>query len=537
MTSLFISYSRRDIDFARRFADAFKVQKLDFWIDLEGIPPTVDWWKEIQKGIEEVDIFLFLLSPDSAISNICRKEIGHAVANGKRLIPVVIRDVKTEEAPPELRLLNWIFLRESDNFADGFGTLMTAIKTDYEWVQTHRQLQVKALEWDRASKENSFLLRGKELRDAESQLAANLLKEPYPTDLQLGYVTHSRKAAVRLRRIVTSISLITITIIVWLIYTPVKLWLMTPEGSGWQPTYTFAEQTGITAKEIILALDPQNPSVVFALNPEGTGVYQTTNGGLSWSPITEASIRNEKVKSVASNDRLVYAITDNKILMSADNGSTWVEKENPSQTNEETLMYVALDLYSKNEVYLGTSAGKIYLSKDKAETWVELSRVGMNGDEIRSIAVNNELTLVVTEHGLWEYDWDNQKWHEVSLRECLESGARNTDISSVVIPRSIYSPFETDFTVSVMNFGLCNSDTKGEFPSLTYPNQPSKIIYSIAIAGDLNAFEAQVYLSTDTGMYCGRVWQVNEREWWLKKLNTLASRGIFSLPCSSDSYQ
>jgi hypothetical protein len=44
--------------------EAFKGQDLDFWIDWEGIPPTVDWWKEIQKGIEEADIFLFLVSPD-----------------------------------------------------------------------------------------------------------------------------------------------------------------------------------------------------------------------------------------------------------------------------------------------------------------------------------------------------------------------------------------------------------------------------------------------------------------------------------------
>src|SRR5512138_1060239 len=103
MTSLFISYSRRDIEVARKLTQAFKEQELDFWIDWEGIPPTVDWWKEIEKGIEEADIFLFLLSPDSAISKVCKREIEHAAQNGKRLIPVVIRDLKTDEAPFELR--------------------------------------------------------------------------------------------------------------------------------------------------------------------------------------------------------------------------------------------------------------------------------------------------------------------------------------------------------------------------------------------------------------------------------------------------
>src|SRR4029078_10377050 len=96
--------------------EAFNGQELDFWIDWEGIPPTVDWWKEIQKGIEEADVFLFLISPDSAKSKVCRQEIAHAANNGKRLIPIIVRDIQSDESPSELRPLNWIFLRENDDF-------------------------------------------------------------------------------------------------------------------------------------------------------------------------------------------------------------------------------------------------------------------------------------------------------------------------------------------------------------------------------------------------------------------------------------
>src|SRR5688572_8219698 len=173
MASLFISYSRKDIDGARKLTKAFHGQDLDFWIDWEGIPPTVDWWKEIQKGIEEADIFLFLISSDSCASKVCKQEIEEATKNGKRLIPIVVRDVRAGEVPTELKPLNWIFLRESDDFDAGFSNLITAIKTDYEWVQQQRRLQVRALEWERSNRENSFLLRGKELEDAELQLATN----------------------------------------------------------------------------------------------------------------------------------------------------------------------------------------------------------------------------------------------------------------------------------------------------------------------------------------------------------------------------
>src|SRR5512145_3053509 len=100
MASVFISYSRKDIEAARKLTEAFKGQDLDFWIDWEGIPPTVDWWKEIEKGIEETDFFLFLLSPDSAESKVCGQEIQHALKNGKRLIPIVVRTIPASEAPP-----------------------------------------------------------------------------------------------------------------------------------------------------------------------------------------------------------------------------------------------------------------------------------------------------------------------------------------------------------------------------------------------------------------------------------------------------
>lgn len=205
MAKVFISYSRKDIEFARKLTSKLQEDGLDFWIDWEGIPPTVDWRREIEKGIEEADVFLFLISPDSAKSKICAEEIDCAAKNGKRLIPIVVRDIKGEETPEKLSHLNWIFFRESDDFDAAARKLMTAIHADYEWAANHRRLQVKALEWERKNREGSFLLRGKDLQDAEFQLAANTSKEPHPTDLQRDYVFQSRKAADRARRITTGI--------------------------------------------------------------------------------------------------------------------------------------------------------------------------------------------------------------------------------------------------------------------------------------------------------------------------------------------
>lgn len=131
MASLFISYSRNDKDFTRKLTQAFEGQGLDLWIDWEDIEPTVDWWEDIKKGIEEADNFLLLLSPDSMQSKYCNQEIEYAIKNGKRLIPVVIREIDWNNVAPDLGKLNSIFMDKIDEFQEAFKKLIAAIHTDY----------------------------------------------------------------------------------------------------------------------------------------------------------------------------------------------------------------------------------------------------------------------------------------------------------------------------------------------------------------------------------------------------------------------
>ena len=200
MAKVFVSYSRKDIEFAKRLTGELQKSDLDFWIDWEGIPPTVDWWREIEKGIEEADAFLFLISPDSARSKICGQEINTAVKNGKRIIPVVIREIEWQDTPPQLGRLNYIFFTRDDNFETAVGKLINAIHTDYEWAATHRRIQVKALEWERKNRESSLLLHGRDLQDAEAQITINVSKSPKPTELQTQYIHASRQGESRRQR-------------------------------------------------------------------------------------------------------------------------------------------------------------------------------------------------------------------------------------------------------------------------------------------------------------------------------------------------
>jgi TIR domain len=92
---VFISYSRRDKVFVQRLNAALVNLNRDTWVDWEDIMPTEKWWQAIESGIESANTFVFIISPDSVASSVCKQEIEHAVLHHKRLVPVVCRDADT----------------------------------------------------------------------------------------------------------------------------------------------------------------------------------------------------------------------------------------------------------------------------------------------------------------------------------------------------------------------------------------------------------------------------------------------------------
>ncbi|HEY9623042.1 MAG TPA: CHAT domain-containing protein [Crinalium sp.] len=202
MADIFISYSRKDKEFVRVLHDALSQSKYDTWVDWQDIPLTADWWQEIERGIEGANAFLCVISPDSVASSVCRDEVDHAVKHNKRLVPIVRRDgFEVQQVHPALSRHNWLFFRESDDFETAFQSLITAIDLDLEHVRTHTRLLVRAIEWESHGRNDSFLLRGSDLADAERWLNQGDAKEPKPTEQQRNYIHKSRDAENAIRRL------------------------------------------------------------------------------------------------------------------------------------------------------------------------------------------------------------------------------------------------------------------------------------------------------------------------------------------------
>lgn len=193
MADVFISYSRKNKDFVLKLHEALnKFGKTD-WVDWEDIPPAAPWSEEVKSAIESSDSFIFVISKDSAASSECRLEIENAVKQNKRLIPIVREKVDDKAVHEKLRIPNWIFFCEDDDFESSLAKLISAIDADLEWVKSHTRLLIRANEWESKGKDESFLLQGSDLKDAENWLSHGMEKDPLPNSLQAQYIGASRQ--------------------------------------------------------------------------------------------------------------------------------------------------------------------------------------------------------------------------------------------------------------------------------------------------------------------------------------------------------
>ncbi|MBI4759632.1 MAG: TIR domain-containing protein [Chloroflexota bacterium] len=195
---IFVSYSRKDKERVRLLVPAFEKMGYEVWVDWDDIPPATDWLDQIKRGIESADSFVFFLSPDSAVSEVCNIEVNHAAKYNKRIIPIVLRDTPAKDVNPVIRRFNWINIREEDDLEAGLKRFRDAVELDFEWVARHNRLLGKALEWHHG-KEASLLLHGNELRRVLQQVEAAKDKEPALIPLQKMFLEYSVKNEKRRR--------------------------------------------------------------------------------------------------------------------------------------------------------------------------------------------------------------------------------------------------------------------------------------------------------------------------------------------------
>ncbi len=198
---VFLSYSRKDSEFARKLNDALQIQGKTTWFDQESIAAgSADFQREIYDGIEVSNNFLFIISPNSIDSPYCAGEVEYAVQMNKRIITVLYQPI-TSVMPPGLASVQWLdFSQYHQTFDATFSSLLRTLDTDPDYLRTHTRLLVQALEWQDHNLDESLLLRGSSLKTIQEWLLSDPKKSPQPTRLQRDYVTASNAHEIQRQR-------------------------------------------------------------------------------------------------------------------------------------------------------------------------------------------------------------------------------------------------------------------------------------------------------------------------------------------------
>src|SRR3954454_5188228 len=127
---VFISYSRKDMAFADGLEAALKARGFEPLIDRTDIYAFEDWWQRIEALIARADTVVFVLSPDSAASEVARKEVAFAASLNKRFAPILLRPVTSTAVPEAIAKLNFVFFDDEARFETSADRLAEALDTD-----------------------------------------------------------------------------------------------------------------------------------------------------------------------------------------------------------------------------------------------------------------------------------------------------------------------------------------------------------------------------------------------------------------------
>jgi formylglycine-generating enzyme required for sulfatase activity len=226
---VFISYSRKDLDFAQRLVSALEARGLAPKIDTRDLPRLEDWRRELLGFIREADAVVFIVSPRSISSLVCEWETEHVAKLNKRLAPIVLERVSDDRLPNAISRINYIFFDAPNDFESQADELAKALRTNLPWLKEHTRLGELAREWFEAGNPGGphpvgLLLRSPALEEAERWLATQPPGAPPPAEITRAFILESRTAEqgarARARRSVRVIA----GLAVLLIATVLSLW-------------------------------------------------------------------------------------------------------------------------------------------------------------------------------------------------------------------------------------------------------------------------------------------------------------------------
>ncbi|MEW6498935.1 MAG: toll/interleukin-1 receptor domain-containing protein, partial [Cyanobacteriota bacterium] len=206
MTQVFLSYADEDRAFMHKVARTLMREGMTVWTNRTDIKSGAEYGEVIDRGIEQADNIVYIMSPASLKSAYCEKELTYARSLNKRIIPIKLEEVDPEQIFSELRTIQFIECpqdQEESQYQADIAKLIQILREDATYYEQHKLVLTKALKWEQQKRNPSILLRGFDLRLTKAWLkgaktrsakggSASLSQHP-PTPLQEEFIAESLK--------------------------------------------------------------------------------------------------------------------------------------------------------------------------------------------------------------------------------------------------------------------------------------------------------------------------------------------------------
>ncbi|GEM_PF-7094589 len=389
---IFVSYSRLNANFVMEFISKLKNHNIDPWFDIDDIPKGRDWWLEIQKGIDEANAFIFVISSGSLCSEVCNWELAHALKYSKKIIPLLVTDVFADKQLmqelgslewdhpsdenkiisasanwKQLKDLNFIRYCDNQNLNKAVDEAILVARTDYDYLNEHKRILNRAREWESNNQKQAFLFTGDEIQVGEVWLEQSKAKNPLPSELHRKYILSSRKNAIKQRRrlvigiTVASIIILIATIIGFLQYSI----------ANFRAKESFSRYLANTAQDELLGTFPERAILLGIEALENYPYTVEAEKALADAIYSNEPIRQFQIDFGRSAADVVFSPSGEHVIASARGGDVYVWNVDSGvqvqQFGSRSLLGEDIAIHPSNEY--------IMITGSYAEIWDEYGRI------------------------------------------------------------------------------------------------------------------------------------------------------------------
>jgi formylglycine-generating enzyme required for sulfatase activity len=192
---VFISYSRRDSgEFAEEIVAGLELAGFAPFLDRHDIAAGEDWEVRLGSLIRQADTVVFVVSPEAVKSERCTWEVTKALAETKRLLPVIYKPVPDADIPQELQRRQFVRFDTGLGINRPLAQLAEALRQDLDWIREHTRLGELAARWESRGRPDWLLLRGDDLVGAQSWADQRKPEAPAIADAMRAFIAASKDA-------------------------------------------------------------------------------------------------------------------------------------------------------------------------------------------------------------------------------------------------------------------------------------------------------------------------------------------------------